>query len=110
MEEYSDVRLNFGVGNDQKLPKQYVKAFETLVANNEDYEDDENWYIWKYPSIPKEENIDSWDINSWDINNDATFHLIDDSFRQRITSVIIDDITKFTKDVEDCLKAAEDNK
>lgn len=45
-----------------------------------------------------------------DINNDATFHLIDDSFRQRITSVIIDDITKFTKDVEDCLKAAEDNK
>lgn len=105
LEEYSDDLLYFGVGNDQKLPKQYVKAFETLVANNEDYEDDENWYIWKYPSIPKDENIDSWDIN-----NDATFHLIDDSFRQRITSVIIDDITKFTKDVEDCLKAAEDNK
>lgn len=105
LEEYSDDLLYFGVGNDQKLPKQYVKAFETLVANNEDYEDDENWYIWKYPSIPKDENIDSWDIN-----NDATFHLINDSFRQRITSVIIDDITKFTKDVEDCLKAAEDNK
>ena len=97
--------LYFGVRNGQKLPKQYVKVFETLVANNEDYEDDENWYIWKYPSIPKDENIDSWDIY-----NDATFHLIDDSFRQRITSVIIDDISKFTKDVEDCLKAADDNK
>ena len=105
LEEYSDELLYFGVRNGQKLPKQYVKVFETLVANNEDYEDDENWYIWKYPSIPKDENIDSWDIY-----NDATFHLIDDSFRQRITSVIIDDISKFTKDVEDCLKAADDNK
>ena len=67
--------------------------------------DDENWYIWKYPSIPEDENIDSWNIN-----NDATFHLINDGFRQRITAIIIDDITKFIKDVEDCLKAAEDNK
>lgn len=105
MEEYSDDFLYFGVGNDQKLPTQYIKAFETLVANNEDYEDDSNWYIWKYPSIPEDENFDSWDIN-----NEATFHLIDDSFRQRITSVIIDDITRFIKDVEDCLKAAEENK
>ena len=105
MEEYSDDLLYFGVENDQKLPKQYVKAFEKLVANNEDYEDDENWYIWKYPSIPEDEYIDSWDIN-----NDATFRLIDDSFRLRITAVIIDDITKFIKDVEGCLKAAEENR
>ena len=105
LEEYSDDLLYFGVGNDQKLPTQYIKAFETLVANNEDYEDDANWYIWKYPSIPEDEYF-----HSWDINNEATFHLIDDSFRQRITSVIIDDITKFIKDVENCLKAAEENK
>ena len=105
MEEYSDDLLYFGVGNNQKLPTQYVKAFEKLVANNEDYEDDENWYIWKYPSIPEDENIDYLNIN-----NDATFHLIDVSFRQRITSVIIGDITKFIKDVVDCLKAAEENK
>ena len=59
----------------------------------------------KYTSIPKDENIDSWDIN-----NDATFHLVDDSFRQRITSVIIDNITKFIKDVEDCLKTMKENR
>ena len=105
IDEYSNSSLNFGVEKDKKLPTQYVQAFETLVANNEDYEDDENWYIWKYPSIPEDENIDSWNIN-----NDATFHLINDGFRQRITAIIIDDITKFIKDVEDCLKAAEDNK
>ncbi len=105
IDEYSNSSLNFGVAKEQKLPKQYVKTFATLVANNEEYEDDENWYIWKYPSIPEDEYIDSWDIN-----NDATFHLIDDSFRQRITSVIIGDITKFIKNVEDCLKAAEENR
>ena len=104
IEEYPD-ELYFGVTKEQKLPKQYVKTFATLVANNEEYEDDENWYIWKYPSIPEDEYIDSWDIN-----NDATFRLIDDSFRLRITAVIIDDITKFIKDVEGCLKAAEENR
>ena len=104
IEEYPD-ELYFGVAKEQKLPKQYVQTFATLVANNGEYEDDENWYIWKYPSIPDDEYIDSWDIN-----NDATFRLIDDSFRVRITAVIIDNITKFIKDVEDCLKTMKEKR
>lgn len=105
IDEYSNSSLNFGVEKEQKLPKQYVQTFATLVANSGEYEDDENWYIWKYPSIPDDEYIDSWDIN-----NDATFRLIDDSFRVRITAVIIDNITKFIKDVEDCLKTMKENR
>lgn len=93
--ESSDEWLYFGVEKDKKIPKQYIQAFKTLVTNNEDYKDEEDWYIWKYPSIPKIEELDLWEIT-----NNATFNLIDDNFRQRMTTAIIDDITKFIKDVE----------
>ena len=111
LKESSVDRLFFGVGKDKKLPKPYVLAFETLVANSEDYEvdkdnkklgDDKKWYIWKCPSITEDEDIDSWDINK-----DATFNLIDDNYRRRITKAIVDEIDSFIKDVEDIASKIE---
>lgn len=85
----------FGVKKNKKTPKQYIQAFKTLVDGDKGYENEENWYIWKEPSIPENEKF-----NSWNIYHGATFNLIDDSFRQRITSIIIDDIDRFIKDIE----------
>lgn len=95
IEEYNDEWFYFGVEKDKKTSKQYVQAFKDLVANDSSYEDDENWHIWRYPSVNENEKF-----NSWDIHVDATFNLIDDNYRQHITSIIIDDIDRFIKDVE----------
>ena len=95
IEEYNDTLLNFGVEKDKKTPKQYVQAFKSLVADDDSYEDDDNWYIWKYPSINEGEKFDSWNIY-----DDVTFNLINDDFRLRITSAIIDDIDRFIEDVK----------
>lgn len=95
IEEYNDEWFYFGVEKDKKTSKQYVQAFKELVVNDSSYEDDENWHIWRYPSVNENEKF-----NSWDIHVDATFNLIDDNYRQRITSKIIDDIDRFVKDVE----------
>lgn len=86
----------FGVEKGKKIPKQYVKAFGTLVANDNSFESNEDWLIWRYSSIHDTDK----EFNSWDIYNDATFNLIDDNYRQHITSTIIDDIDRFIKDVE----------
>jgi hypothetical protein len=102
MEEYNDEWFYFGVEKDKKIPKQYVQAFKSLVANDDNYEAVDNWYIWKYPSINEDEKF-----NSWDIHNDVTFNLINDDFRQRITSVIIDDIDRFIEDVNNQIKATK---
>lgn len=95
IEEYIDEWFYFGVEKDKKTSKQYVLAFKELVANDSRYEDDENWHIWRYPSVNENERF-----NSWDIHVDATFNFIDDNYRQHITSIIIDDINRFIKDVE----------
>lgn len=95
IEEYNDEWFYFGVEKDKKTSKQYVQAFKELVTNDSCYEDDENWHIWRYPSVNENEKF-----NSWDIHVDATFKLIDDNYRQHITSIIIDDIDRFIKDVE----------
>ena len=89
----------FGVEKEKNIPKQYVQVFKTLVANNNHYENNEDWVIWRYSSIHDTDK----DFNSWDIYNDATFNLIDDNYRQRITSEIINDIDKFIKDVENLI-------
>lgn len=93
---YEDGWCYFGVEKEKKIPKQYVQAFGTLVANDINYENNEDWLIWRYLSIHGTDK----EFNSWDIYNDATFNLIDDNYRQRITSKIIDDIDMFVKDVE----------
>ena len=98
IEEYNDDWLYYGVIKDKKIPKQYTQAFKTLIANDNSYDKDDNWYIWKYPSINKDDRFDSWKIS-----DDATFNLIKDDFRQRITTAIIDDIDKFINDIENSL-------
>ena len=102
IDEYFDGWLNFGVEKNKDIPKQYVHAFKELVANDKSYNDEADWYIWKSPSIIEDEGI-----NSWDINNDATFNLIDDNYRQRITKAIVDEIDSFIKDVEDIASKIE---
>ena len=96
IEEYNDEWFYFGVEKDKKTSKQYVKAFGTLVANDNSFESNEDWLIWRYSSIHDTDK----EFNSWDIYNDATFNLIDDNYRQHITFTIIDDIDRFIKDVE----------
>lgn len=95
LEEYSDITFNFGVIKEKKMPNRYVKAFKTLVENEEDYEEAEDSFIWKCPSLNENENF-----NSWDIHNNATFNLINNHFRLFITSKIIDDIDIFIKKVD----------
>lgn len=95
LEEYSDTTFNFGVIKEKKMPNRYVKAFKTLVENEEDYEEAEDSFIWKCPSLNENENF-----NSWDIHNNATFNLINNHFRLFITSKIIDDIDIFIKKVD----------
>lgn len=95
MEEYNDEWFCFGVEKDKKIPKQYVQAFKSLVANDDSYEANDKWYIFKNPSINGDEIF-----NSWDFSDDMTFNLINDDFRLRITSAIIDDIDHFIEDVK----------
>lgn len=102
IEENNEDWFYFGVEKDKKTPKQYVQAFNSLVTNDDSYDDDNNWYIWKYPLINESEKF-----NSWDITNDVTFNLINDDFRQHITSVIIDDIDRFIEDVKNQIKTTK---
>lgn len=98
IEEHNDELFNFGVEKDKKTPKQYVQVFKDIIAIDNSYESNEDWHIWKYPLVKENEKFDSWNIS-----NDATFNLIDDNYRQRITSKIINDIDKFIKDVENLI-------
>ena len=95
IEEYNDEWFYYGVKTNKKMPNQYVQAFEALVANDNSYENNEDWVIWRYPSVNENERFDSWDFYA-----DATFNLIDDNYRQRITSKVVDDINRFVKDIE----------
>ena len=95
IEEYNDEWFYYGVKTNKKMPNQYVQAFGALVANDNSYENNEDWVIWRYPSVNENERFDSWDFYA-----DATFNLIDDNYRQRITSKVVDDINRFVKDIE----------
>lgn len=96
IEEYKNVSINFGVAKEKETPTQYVNAFNSLISNDDSFDVDDDYYIWKYFSIVGSDE----EFNSWDIYVDATFNLIDDNYCQRITSKIIDDLDMFVKDVE----------
>ena len=84
------------MAKEKETPTQYVNAFNSLISNDDSFDVDDDYYIWKYFSIVDSDE----EFNSWDIYVDAIFNLIDDNYRQRITSKIIDDIDRFVKDVE----------
>lgn len=91
IEEYHDTFINYGIPRNQKISKKYIQVFKNLVNHtNSDYNNDDEFYIWKYPNLSSNEEFDSWDYK-----NDATFNLINNDFCNHIVKKIVDDINKF---------------
>jgi len=98
--EYGDW-LFWGIYNDENyaIPENYHAAIKSLVKENNEYNEYEDWICWKYLSCTEEEKICCSDFLC-----DGTFRLISFSKRHEIIKKIINEINTFVVKLENMSK------